>query len=307
MVKVYRTVKRNGKTYSDLSHGKYIPDYVAFRPLPLHVHGIAKDKTITRTIKMYMPNKTTAVVKQKAEVTFDANVIPKWTKSGKRVTVTKNGITFWLTNLKGGHWSTSSWKSYTVPTVSGYTASIKKIGKKKVYHTTKNQTVKVTYKKNKTSKAKAKKTTTKKSPIKVQALGNSAFRVTGIKSSAPLIVQSSKQNIYYYVSVNGAITNQGTLQSGKKHIETVKNNTTLVVYLGSDTGVTVTVGGKKIPFTQVNGTSRLTIYLGERNNSTTYSSSTTSRTYSSRTYSSYTPYRSSSKAAQAISSSSQYK
>lgn len=135
----------------------------------------------------------------------------------------------------------------------------------------------------------------KTSTIKVQSLGNSVFRVTGIKSSAPLVVRSSKQAIYYYVSVNNAITNQGTLQSGEKHTETVKNGSTLIVYLGTDTGVTVTIGGKKIPFTQVNGTSRLTIYLGA-NNSTTGSStssssssnysSAASSSYSSRTYSS---------------------
>ncbi|CCK82743.1 XRE-like DNA-binding protein [Lactobacillus equicursoris 66c] len=132
----------------------------------------------------------------------------------------------------------------------------------------------------------------KTSTIKVKSLGNSAFRVTGIKSSAPLVVRSSKQAIYYYVSVNNAITNQGTLQSGEKHTETVKNGSTLIVYLGTDTGVTVTIGGKKIPFTQVNGTSRLTIYLGANNNSTTGSSSSSSyssaasSSYSSRTYSS---------------------
>lgn len=136
----------------------------------------------------------------------------------------------------------------------------------------------------------------KTSTIKVQSLGNSAFRVTGIKSSAPLVVRSSKQAIYYYVSVNNAITNQGTLQSGEKHTETVKNGSTLIVYLGTDTGVTVTIGGKKIPFTQVNGTSRLTIYLGANNNSTTGSSTSSSSSsnysraasssYSSRTYSS---------------------
>lgn len=141
----------------------------------------------------------------------------------------------------------------------------------------------------------------KTSTIKVQSLGNSAFRVTGIKSSAPLVVRSSKQAIYYYVSVNNAITNQGTLQSGEKHTETVKNGSTLIVYLGTDTGVTVTIGGKKIPFTQVNGTSRLTIYLGA-NNSTT-GSSTSSSSYSSAASSSYSSrtYSSQSSASQASS------
>lgn len=145
----------------------------------------------------------------------------------------------------------------------------------------------------------------KTSTIKVQSLGNSAFRVTGIKSSAPLVVRSSKQATYYYVSVNNAITNQGTLQSGEKHTETVKNGSTLIVYLGTDTGVMVTIGGKKIPFTQVNGTSRLTIYLGANNNRTTGSStsSSSSSSYSSAASSSYSSrtYSSQSSASQASS------
>lgn len=127
----------------------------------------------------------------------------------------------------------------------------------------------------------------KTSAVKVAKLGGNAYRVTGLKSSAPLVVRSSSQSIYYYVSVNNAITNQGTLQSGEKHTESVKNNSTVIVYLGTDTGVSVTVAGKKIPFTPVNGTSRLTIYLGKessgsQSSSTTHQSSTsTQSSYSS--------------------------
>lgn len=177
-VKVYRTVKLRGKKYYYLSHDKYISAKTAFRPLPLHVMGVPDFKHPTRTINLYMPNSTKAVVKQKASIMRDVSIYPKTvtkkTKAGTKTDMayaTRNGITFGLTKPSFGKWSTSSWKSYTVPTVSGYTASIKKIGKKKVYHTTKNQTVKVTYRKNKTSKAKAKKTTkttTKKSLIKVR-------------------------------------------------------------------------------------------------------------------------------------------
>lgn len=121
----------------------------------------------------------------------------------------------------------------------------------------------------------------KTSSIKVASLGGSSYRVTGIKSSTPLVVRSSKQSIYYYVSVDNVITNQGTLQSGEKHTETVKKGQTLIVYLGTDTGVTVTVGGKKIPFTPTNGTTRLTIYLGD--SSASASSSAASRTTSTNT------------------------
>lgn len=116
----------------------------------------------------------------------------------------------------------------------------------------------------------------KTSSIKVASLGGSSYRVTGIKSSTPLVVRSSQQSIYYYVSVDNVITNQGTLQSGEKHTETVKKGQTLIVYLGTDTGVTVTVGGKKIPFTPIKGTTRLTIYLGD--SSASASSSAASRT-----------------------------
>lgn len=138
----------------------------------------------------------------------------------------------------------------------------------------------------------------KTSAVKVAKLGGNAYRVTGLKSSAPLVVRSSSQSIYYYVSVNNAITNQGTLQSGEKHTESVKNNSTVIVYLGTDTGVSVTVAGKKIPFTPVNGTSRLTIYLGKESSSS--QSSSTTHQSSTSTQSSY----SSASRSQASSSSS---
>jgi|GEM_PF-228731 len=144
----------------------------------------------------------------------------------------------------------------------------------------------------KSSSASASSKKKKTSSIKVASLGGSSYRVTGIKSSTPLVVRSSKQSIYYYVSVDNVITNQGTLQSGEKHTETVKKGQTLIVYLGTDTGVTVTVGGKKIPFTPINGTTRLTIYLGDSSASASSSSSaantntSTSTSYSSRASSS---------------------
>lgn len=155
--------------------------------------------------------------------------------------------------------------------------------------------VTITSKKSSSKKSSSASSSSKKkktSSIKVASLGGSSYRVTGIKSSTPLVVRSSKQSIYYYVSVDNVITNQGTLQSGEKHTETVKKGQTLIVYLGTDTGVTVTVGGKKIPFTPINGTTRLTIYLGGSSASASSSSSAantntnTSTSYSSRTSSS---------------------
>ncbi|MBT8799684.1 transcriptional regulator [Lactobacillus delbrueckii subsp. bulgaricus] len=149
--------------------------------------------------------------------------------------------------------------------------------------------VTITSKKSSSKKSSSASSSSKKkktSSIKVASLGGSSYRVTGIKSRTPLVVRSSKQSIYYYVSVDNVITNQGTLQSGEKHTETVKKGQTLIVYLGTDTGVTVTVGGKKIPFTPINGTTRLTIYLGDSSasaSSSAASSSAASRTTSTNT------------------------
>lgn len=155
--------------------------------------------------------------------------------------------------------------------------------------------VTITSKKSSSKKSSSASSSSKKkktSSIKVASLGGSSYRVTGIKSSTPLVVRSSKQSIYYYVSVDNVITNQGTLQSGEKHTETVKKGQTLIVYLGTDTGVTVTVGGKKIPFTPINGTTRLTIYLGD--SSASASSSSASRTTNTNTSTSYSSRASSS-------------
>ena len=148
--------------------------------------------------------------------------------------------------------------------------------------------VTITSKKSSSKKSSSASSSSKKkktSSIKVASLGGSSYRVTGIKSRTPLVVRSSNQSIYYYVSVDNVITNQGTLQSGEKHTETVKKGQTLIVYLGTDTGVTVTVGGKKIPFTPINGTTRLTIYLGDSSaaSSSAASSSAASRPTSANT------------------------
>lgn len=144
----------------------------------------------------------------------------------------------------------------------------------------------------------------KTSSVKVAKLGGNAYRVTGLKSSAPLVVRSSSQSIYYYVSVNNAITNQGTLQSGEKHTESVKNNSTVIVYLGTDTGVSVTVAGKKIPFTPVNGTSRLTIYLGKESSGSQSSSTTHQSSSAPSSYSSASRSQASSSSSHAVQSSS---
>lgn len=74
-------------------------------------------KKVTRIIKVYKPGGRTQV---------------------KRTTTLKK---------KGRKWTTSKWKSYKSPSVSGYKASTKFVKVARVTRKTKNKTVKITYKK----------------------------------------------------------------------------------------------------------------------------------------------------------------
>ncbi len=103
-------------------------------------------KKITRTIKMYQPKGMKKVV-QKAYIKRKV-----MTRKHKKSTY--------------GKWSTSSWKKYKVAKVSGYTASRSTVGAAKVTRKTKNQTIKITYKKIKKSKKHVKKYVKKAAPKK---------------------------------------------------------------------------------------------------------------------------------------------
>lgn len=84
---------------------------------PKPVYAKTVTKKVTRTIKVYKPG--------------------KYSKVKQTVTLKKK---------KGHKWTTSKWKTYKAPTVSGYTASPKTVKAAKVTHKTKNKTVKITYK-----------------------------------------------------------------------------------------------------------------------------------------------------------------
>lgn len=99
-------------------------------------------RKITRTIKMYQPKGMKKVV-QKAYIK-------------RKVTTHKHKKRTY------GKWSTSHWKKYKVAKVSGYTASRSTVGAAKVTRKTKNQTIKITYKKIKHVKKHVKKAAPKK-------------------------------------------------------------------------------------------------------------------------------------------------
>lgn len=86
------------------------------------VYAKTTAKKATRTIKVYKPGKYTQV---------------KQTATLKK---------------KGGKWTTSKWKSYKAPLVSGYKASTKLVKAARVTSKTKNKTVRITYKANSAKK-----------------------------------------------------------------------------------------------------------------------------------------------------------
>ena len=87
-------------------------------------------KTVTRTINVHKPGEPVQTIKQTVILHQSASVI-----DGTEVHY--NGD--WTPEGDG------NWQSYTVPTVSGYTASQSKVAQKIVTNTTKDQTVDITY------------------------------------------------------------------------------------------------------------------------------------------------------------------
>lgn len=112
-----------------------------------HGRNYYQTRKITRTIKMYQPKGMRKVV-QKAYIKREVT-----THKHKKRTY--------------GKWSTSHWKKYKVAKVSGYTASRSTVGAAKVTRETKNQTIKITYKKIKHIKKYVKKAAPKKTVRRV--------------------------------------------------------------------------------------------------------------------------------------------
>lgn len=135
-------------------------------------------RKITRTIKMYQPKGMKKVV-QKAYIK-------------RKVTTRKHKKTTY------GKWSTSHWKKYKVAKVAGYTASRSTVGAAKVTRKTKNQTIKITYKKIKKSKKHVKKTVKKAAPKKT------------VRRSAP-----ASANLTFYTS-SGKRTSYWPAKDGLK-------------------------------------------------------------------------------------------
>lgn len=130
---------------------------------------------------------------------------------------------------------------------------------------------------------------TKKSSVKVAPLGNNQYRVTGLKSNRKLVLKAGSQSTNASISINGVVQWQQNLTANDSHsLDLPADARTVVVTFGNDTGTSVRIAGKKVPYTATGQYRSLTLLLGSAshssntNNSQTGSSTTNNSSYNTR-------------------------
>lgn len=117
----------------------------------------------------------------------------------------------------------------------------------------------------------------KKNKVKITKVGNNQYRVTGLKNNRNLVVKAGQQAINSSISVNGTMQWQQTLAASQNHKFLVPTNAAnVVITLGNDTGTSIKIGGKRVPYTATGNYLSLTLLIGKKvaNNTTSQSSST---------------------------------
>lgn len=130
----------------------------------------------------------------------------------------------------------------------------------------------VTVSSQKTSSSSSKKPAKKVavSQVKVKKISDNEYRVTGLKKNRRLVVKAGDtQNISASVTTNGTPTWQSTLIARQKHTMTLPSDAErVVVTLGNDDGTSITIAGKKIPYSANNGYRTITLLIGSAKRST---------------------------------------
>ncbi|WP_063507314.1 helix-turn-helix domain-containing protein [Lactobacillus acetotolerans] len=118
-----------------------------------------------------------------------------------------------------------------------------------------------------------------KSLVKIVPLGNNQYRVTGLKNNRRLVVRAGNQNVTSTVSVNGKVQWSQNLLANQKHTMNIpKNAQSVAITFGNDTGTSVSVAGKKVPYKVRNGRQTLTLLIGKHKNKGKIKSQTTNQT-----------------------------
>lgn len=150
-----------------------------------------------------------------------------------------------------------------------------------------------------TSSKKKSSSSVKKNNVRIVKVGQNEYRVLGLKNNRKLAVKAGDQAISSSISVNGTVQWQQTLTANQTHsLNIPEDATTVQVTLGSDTGTTVKIAGKKVPYTATGSYLSLTLLIGKAKSSSqssTTQSSQTNNGYSSSTTQSSQRYSQSSR------------
>ena len=119
----------------------------------------------------------------------------------------------------------------------------------------------------------------KKKSVKIKELAANQFQITGLKTNRNLVVRAGDQATTVSIAMNGVNQSGQTLTAGQKHTLRIPETAqTVVVTFSNAVGTSVTIGGKKVPYTAQNSNLSLTFYIGKRHNSQTQSGQNNSGT-----------------------------
>lgn len=107
----------------------------------------------------------------------------------------------------------------------------------------------------------------KTSSVKISSLGNNQYKVTGLKNNRQLVLQAGENATNATITINGVTQWAQNLNPNEKHSVTLPSTAqNVVVTFGNDTGTSVRVGGKKVPYTATGNYLTLTLIIGNKSN-----------------------------------------
>ena len=107
----------------------------------------------------------------------------------------------------------------------------------------------------------------KKKSVKIKELAANQFQITGLKNNRNLVVRAGDQATTVSIAMNGVTQSGQTLTAGQKHTLRIPETAqSVVVTFSNALGTSVTIGGRKVPYTAQNSSLSLTFYIGKHRN-----------------------------------------
>jgi len=107
----------------------------------------------------------------------------------------------------------------------------------------------------------------KKKSVKIKELAANQFQVTGLKNNRNLVVRAGDQATTVSIAMNGVNQSGQTLTAGQKHTLRIPETAqSVVVTFSNALGTSVTIGGRKVPYTAQSSSLSLTFYIGKHRN-----------------------------------------